>query len=219
MKCFFLYCFFFLLQTSRSRFWGKMYLSLHGTAAFYHCYIQVPCFLFYPLNSNLEIPLQCDSSVVTLEEQREYTIMAKTHTYPFTCMKCREMRHCMTLALYLKSSIQDRTNTVGQKERSLAAGISISQYFSKLSWLGTQPARQGPWNLSRKKSQLTLWKGFPHLCCRIDSLLRSLEKNIDFFFFFCNSKLMLVAHSQFLSWTLWGILNMCHQSQHGVQIP
>lgn len=116
--------------------------------------------------------------------EREYTIMAKTHTYPFTCMKCREMRHCMKLALYLKSSIQDRTNTVGQKDRSLAAGISISQYFSKLSWLGTQPARQGPWNLSRKKSQLTLWKGFPHLCCRIDSLLRSLEKNIDFFFFF-----------------------------------
>lgn len=146
--------------------------------------------------------------------EREYTIMAKMHTYPFTWMKCREMRHCMKLALYLKSSIQDRTNTVGQKERSLAAGISISQYFSKLSWLGTQPARQGPWNLSRKKSQLTLWKGFPHLCCRIDSLLRSLEKNIDFFF--CNSKLMLVAHSQFLSWTLWGILNMCHQSQHGV---
>lgn len=63
--------FFSLLQTSRSRFWGKMYLNLHGTAAFYHCYIQVPCFLFYPLNSNLEIPLQCDSSVVTLEEQRE----------------------------------------------------------------------------------------------------------------------------------------------------
>lgn len=96
--------------------------------------------------------------------KREYKIMAKMHTYLFTYMKCREVRHCMKLALYLKSSIQDRTNTVGQKDRLLAAGISIFLYFSKLSWLGTLPARQGPWNLSRKKSQLTLRKGFPHLC-------------------------------------------------------
>lgn len=49
-----------------------MYLNVHGTAVFYHCYIQVPCFLFSPLNSNLQISLQCDSSVVVLEEQRGY---------------------------------------------------------------------------------------------------------------------------------------------------
>lgn len=68
-----LFYFFFLLQTSRSEFWGKMHLNLQGTAAFYHCYIQVPCFLFYPLNSNLEILLQCDSPILILEEQREGT--------------------------------------------------------------------------------------------------------------------------------------------------
>lgn len=62
---------FFLLQTSKSEFWGKMYLNLHGTASFYHWCVQVPCFLFYPLNSHLEISLQCDSSAVALEEQRD----------------------------------------------------------------------------------------------------------------------------------------------------
>lgn len=56
---------FFLLQTSRNSSGGKVNLNLHGATAFYHCYIWVPG--FYPLNSNVEIALQCDSSVIVLE--------------------------------------------------------------------------------------------------------------------------------------------------------
>lgn len=100
-------------------------------------------------------------------------------------------------------------NTVGKKDKSLAAGICISQYFSKLSWLGMLPARHGPWNLSRKKISAHIVKGFPP--SMLEKRFPS-QKLRGKYWFFCYSKLMLTAGSQFLSWAPQSVLNTCHHA-------
>lgn len=161
MKCSLLYCFIFFPSSDQQK-WvlGKMYLNLHGTVAFYHCNVQVPCFLFYPLNSNLQISLQCDSSVIVLAEQRVYNYGKNAHISIY-CYGVQRDETLYDIDTVFEQFYPRQDKHCRVKGQVGSCRNLYSQYFSKLSWLGTLPARQEPWNLSRKKVSAHIVKGFP----------------------------------------------------------
>lgn len=129
---------------------GKVYLNSHSTATFHHCYGWVPWLPLYPLNFNMEVSLQCTSSIIVMQTETLWLWNKCTHILSLvgkdnaerwgTVWTC----HCIWRVLSKTGQ-----SSIGKKDKALARK-AVSLYFPKQRWLETLPTRHGPWNLSRK---------------------------------------------------------------------